>query len=112
MGAQAPALLVGAEARWFEPAGRERVDIRRRLSLRRILVALLDAHEDHPGRCLGPDTLFAAGWAGERAVPEAAINRVRVAIATLRKLGLRDLLVTEPDGYRLARELRVLRSES
>jgi hypothetical protein len=30
---------------------------------------------------------------------EAAQTRVRVAVATLRKLGLRGLLVTRDDGY-------------
>jgi hypothetical protein len=35
--------------------------------------------------------------------------RVRSAIATLRKLGLRELLVTHDAGYRLAPEAQVTR---
>lgn len=106
----APILVVAPDSRWFELPGEPRVDIARRQNLRRILAALIDAHERDPGLCLDSGTLFAAGWPGERAVQNAATNRVRVAIATLRKLGLREAVVTEPGGYRLAPALRVERT--
>ena len=51
--------------------------------------------------------MFAAGWPGDNVQPDAAVNRVRVAVATLRKLGLRPHLVTRGDGYMLAPELVV-----
>jgi hypothetical protein len=51
------------------------------------------------------DDLFRAGWPGERASQRAAANRVRVALATLRKLGLRDHLITTGDGYLLDPDL-------
>ena len=33
---------------------------------------------------------------------DAGAHRVRVAISTLRKMGLKDLLATDERGYRLA----------
>ena len=46
--------------------------------------------------------VLAAGWPGEVVLPDAASNRVYVAMATLRKLGLAPILHTSDDGYRLA----------
>ncbi|MEQ1569632.1 MAG: hypothetical protein ABMA64_28615, partial [Myxococcota bacterium] len=73
------------------------VDLTRRPSLRRIVHALAAGARE--GRALGLDDVLAAGWPGERVVPRAATNRVYVAVATLRKLGL--AVVTTDDGYRL-----------
>ena len=39
--------------------------------------------------------------AGRAAPPEAASKRLRVAIATLRSLGMREALLTRDDGYLL-----------
>jgi hypothetical protein len=47
------------------------------------------------------DALLEAGWPGERVLAEAGATRVRVAIATLRSLGLGDVLQTRDDGYLL-----------
>jgi hypothetical protein len=47
------------------------------------------------------DEIIRAGWPGERMMAEAAMNRVHDALTTLRKLGLRDLLVTTAGGYML-----------
>jgi hypothetical protein len=53
--------------------------------------------------------LFSAAWPGEKAIASAAAQRVRVAIATLRKMGLRDQLVTTPEGYGLAKTVSLVR---
>ena len=53
------------------------------------------------------DALQSAGWPGERMHPEAASNRVYVAITTLRKLGLKPVLVRRDDGYLLDPEVTV-----
>jgi hypothetical protein len=56
----------------------------------------------HPGelrRGAGADDR--AGWPGERIGADAAANRVRVALTTLRKLGLRDVIKTGQGGYLL-----------
>lgn len=96
-------LRVARDGRWFEMGSRPRVELGRRASLRAILVALANAH-----RAAGPDegavgreALLSAGWPGERLLFDAAGKRLRVAIATLRSLGLREAIVTARDGYAL-----------
>src|SRR5262249_53860438 len=79
------------------PEGRA-LDLSRRGALRRVLLALVDAHTVTPDRALTQDVLLAHGWPGERVLAEAASNRVRVAIATLRSLGLGKAIVTRDDG--------------
>lgn len=69
--------------------------------LARLLVALAAQRAAHPGVPLSTDALFEKGWPDERAVKHAAHNRVRVALAALRKAGLRDGLVRTAGGYML-----------
>ena len=45
--------------------------------------------------------LLAAGWPGENPSHEAGLNRVYVALSSLRKMGLRELLHSGDDGYQL-----------
>ena len=59
------------------------------------------------GRKLGVETLASAGWPGERIRQDAARNRVKVAVAGLRKHGLRDVLVHDGTGYSLRSDLTV-----
>ncbi len=94
-------LRVGPEARWFEPRGGARVSLDRKRSLRLILAALARAHLRAPGRALDRDALLDAGWPGQRVLVDAGAQRVRVAVASLRALGLRGLLQTRDDGYLL-----------
>ncbi len=65
---------------------------------RRILFALATLRVEAPGEPLSMDEVVRAGWPGERIGSEAAANRVRVALATLRKLGLRRAIVTGQGG--------------
>jgi hypothetical protein len=97
-------LEVGPDATWFRAPNADTVDLARRHNLRRVLGALVAHHRE-----AGLDTagLFAAGWPGERISREAASNRVRVAVATLRRLGLRPYLLTRSDGYVLAPQLTI-----
>ena len=53
------------------------------------------------GEVRSVEELFSAGWPGQRARPESAAHRVHVAIASLRKLGLDDAIVTRGEGYTL-----------
>lgn len=105
-----PRLLVAADASWFEHAG-DRVSLARRASLRRIVLALVQAHEADPSATLDVSALFDAGWPGQRISAESSAHRVHVAIGTLRKLGLGALLVTQSEGYALERNLRVERAD-
>lgn len=95
-------LTVARDARHFSVEG-SRVDLTRRGSLRRILAALVEAKQQSPDpqapRALNARELIRVGWPGEVVREDAASNRLRVAITTLRKLGLADVLVTRDDGY-------------
>lgn len=70
------------------------LDLRNKHALRRILVALMNGESSSRA-------LIVAGWPGEKLERGAAATRLRIAIATLRKFGLRELLVTTEDGYAL-----------
>jgi predicted ATPase/Tfp pilus assembly protein PilF len=103
----ADALEVGPDGRWFGVPGRERVSLESRPTLARVLDALVRARLDHSGQALAWDALLAAGWPGEKVLPAAAQNRVRVALSTLRTLGLRTLLVTNAGGHRIDERIAV-----
>jgi predicted ATPase len=102
-------LRVDADALSFAVDDKPRVDLGRRGALRRILAALCAEQLAHPGRALSAEELTARGWPNERMLAEAASTRVRVAIATLRKLGLREVLATRDDGYLIDPKARVER---
>ncbi len=73
----------------------------------------MTAHRIAPSTpSLSAEALVAAGWPGERLSPESAKNRLHVALAKLRKLGLRDVLLRYVDGYALSPGLRVIRLHS
>jgi hypothetical protein len=95
--ARAPIRIVtDPEARAFD-TGSGPVDVSDRPSLRNVLRALLDAR----GGAVESAVLISVGWPGERIREDAARNRLRVAIATLRKLGLEGAIETEGTAYRL-----------
>jgi predicted ATPase len=82
------------------PSG-EVVTLEARLQLRRLVVALGDHRMSAPGSVLTEADLLAAGWPGEKMAAAAAQNRVKVALSTLRKLGMRDVIVHQADGWML-----------
>jgi tetratricopeptide (TPR) repeat protein len=86
---------------WFEPPYGARVELGRKHALRRLLVRLAEEHRNQNESPLSPVELIAAGWPGERIQEHAARNRLRVALHTLRRLGLNELLATHADGYHL-----------
>ncbi len=104
-----PALLIGPEASWFQAPGADPQDLRLRRPLRAI-VELLARHreEGSPGADLL--ALQEAGWPGEKMSPEAGVNRVRVALAELRKRGLRPCLLREGERFLLDPAIPLLRS--
>jgi hypothetical protein len=69
--------------------------------------ALVDARLHSPGAGLSTERLVQAGWPGQRMAVESGANRVRVAMSTLRRMGLRELLVTRDDGYLLDPQITV-----
>jgi tetratricopeptide (TPR) repeat protein len=84
---------------WFKYSGGERVDVSRRAAPSRILAALVAAYKAKRGLSL--ENLVEAGWPGERIVQEAAAARAYVAVSTLRRLGLRPVLLHKDGLYRL-----------
>jgi hypothetical protein len=103
-----PSLTLGPAATWFRVASEPRVDLSRRKPLRLILDRLSRADDKTN---LAWDELLEAGWPGERMRADAGAHRVRVAVSTLRKMGLRDVLRTEDTGYRIDPAYEIQRSE-
>ncbi len=96
------ALVVGPGGLWFKPPrAKESVRLHRRRSLQRLVHELAEQRVRAPGEALRIAQMVACGWPGERILPEAGTERVYTAVATLRKLGLRKLLLQRDDGYLL-----------
>ncbi len=99
---------VAADGSWFRPPAGDRVSLEKRPALFPILAKLAERREAAQNDPLTIDALLEIGWPGEVVVHEAGISRVKVALTTLRKLGLRDLLVRSNGGYLLARSVAVI----
>lgn len=99
---------VAGDGASFQAEGGATVAIPARSPLRRILAALAARRAQQGAPCSVAE-LGELGWPGEQPEPEAGANRVYVAIATLRRLGLRELLVRTDEGYALdpRREVRI-----
>lgn len=92
-------LVIAPGAEWFQLTGQNVVTLETRIPLRRLLVALGEMRQRTPGAVLNVTAAFEAGWPGERATPTAAAMRVYTAIHSLRRLGLRGVLVRRRRGY-------------
>ena len=102
----AATLTVQSDGRRMTLPTGEEVDLARRGPLRRILVALVDAHaKEHAA--IGVHDMVEAGWPGETLTADSGTARVYTAIRTLRRLGLEGWLLTRDDGYLLREDLDV-----
>lgn len=105
LGNPATGLAVGPKTAWFALEGAPPVDLSRKPSLRRLLAALLAR------RSKGWTTqlvLAQAVWPDDaRLPPRLLLGRLHVSLSTLRRLGLRDVIETSTDGYRLRPTLEV-----
>ena len=99
------ALLVATGGAWFRPPRGARVS----LATRKNLARLVEAFAARGDETFTSADLVAVGWPGERILGPAGTHRVRVAIATLRKMGLESVIVRRGDGYGLAEGLPVER---
>lgn len=99
------------------PASREDNEVRwcyeLELQSQRDVVGRRGRAERHPpsirrGRAT---EVIAAGWPGERIGTEAALNRAYVALSSLRKKGLHELLVRTGGGYALSPAVAVRRMD-
>lgn len=98
-------LTLARDALWITGADGTRHRLGR--AHRRILLALVDKHQTAEGEPLTVWDLLQAGWPGENPSREAGANRVYVAVASIRQLGVRDLIERFDDGYRLSPRSRV-----
>jgi tetratricopeptide (TPR) repeat protein len=105
------ALVVGHGAAWFALGEAEPVSLHRRQALRSILSALVEARQRSPGRAVDDETLIGQAWPAQRIARGSARNRLRNAISTLRRAGLKEVLLTRSDGYLLDPD-RALRRRS
>lgn len=103
-------LLVGEDASFFRLSETgDAVSLVRRKAVRAVFQALVEARLSRPGVPVAVEALVAAGWPGERMVAGAGTERVYAAIATLRRMGLRGLILQQGDGYLLPADRPVLR---
>ncbi len=105
----APRLEVASDASWFCAPGGSRQSLQKFASARRILDCLAQARLDTPGTPIEADALFVAGWPGVQISRRSAMNRLFVALAKLRKSGLKLLLLRRGDGYLLDPNTPLLR---
>jgi predicted ATPase len=92
-------LTVSAEGCWFRPPFGQAARLYRRHPLRRVLKRLAEQRIHTPGVAVSSQTLLAVGWPGEIVDRQSGANRVYNALASLRKFGLRTLLLSRDDGY-------------
>lgn len=105
-------LVLEAQGHYFQLPEGGRIELTRRKTLRRVLAELVSAHHAAPGTPVPVLTIVEAGWPGEKHVGMSGHHRVRVAIWTLRRLGLGAHIETCENGYRLApnQEIRIRES--
>lgn len=89
---------MGRDGSWAQVGGR-RIDLTTRPSLMRVFKALITRWDQGQRAPAGPLELFEAGWPGETAAESSARARVYVAISTLRKMGLRRVIIRQGSGY-------------
>ncbi|MBS2017501.1 MAG: helix-turn-helix domain-containing protein [Deltaproteobacteria bacterium] len=106
--AVARALVVSRQGAFFQLGGAPAVMLTQRSPLGRIVALLAEARLASPGKLVTDEQLVARAWPGERMVPRARRNRLHVAIATLRKLGLRPVLERRDEGYLLSRDVSTI----
>lgn len=102
----APRLRVNTEVSAFEVNG-ARVTLASGSPQRAVLCALIEAHRRKPGVFMSADELIAAAWPGESHVGDSGMNRLRVAVSRLRKLGLSELIVHRAGGYGLGERTEI-----
>ncbi|MBX2800524.1 MAG: hypothetical protein KTR31_22790 [Myxococcales bacterium] len=105
----ATVVRVARDVAWVELVGGPRLDLSRKPVPRRLLQALLDSHDDHPGECLSTTVLVEVGWPGDRSQRAALENRLWSALSRLRSMGLEPVLERTEAGYRLRSGVVVLR---
>ncbi len=101
--ASSDALVVERGGGAFRLAGGAAVvRVPERSPMRRILDHLALRRVESPGEVSTIDEIIAIGWPGEKVAAAAARNRAWVALANLRRMGLRGVLLQGGGGYALS----------
>lgn len=95
------ALLIALDGSWIQPPSLQRVELAKKPLLRKLVARLAEVRRARPGERVTVDELIGAGWGDERIRYDSAKNRLHVALNALRNLGLRTVLQTGQDGWRL-----------
>jgi len=104
----APELTIAANGTWFRRRGEARVDLDGRRHLPAVLAVLARSRATRPGAGVTSSELYDAGWPGASLADGSGINRVYVAVSTLRQLGLSEHLIRGRDGYLLNQALDIV----
>jgi hypothetical protein len=92
-------VMLARDGQWLV-AGGARADFSDSPTLAAVLRVLINGHL--AGRRFVPTADIAAeAWQGERILPRAASNRIYVAVNSLRRVGLRGIIVRGEGGYAL-----------
>lgn len=100
-------LEVHSNCHWYRVDDEEPVDLSARKAIRLILKSILQTHLDDPEAALDVEDLIEAGWPDEYMTFDAGRNRVYSAIKFLRNHGLKEIIETTDDGYRVAPDVDV-----
>jgi tetratricopeptide (TPR) repeat protein len=104
----ATSLLLDSQELAYRAPGQDAwVDMSKRPTPMRLLLALATHHAAAPGQPMSADTLCEHVWPGERIMPEAATNRLYVTISGLRRDGLRDVILNVEGGYLINPSLKL-----
>ncbi|HEY1960006.1 MAG TPA: NACHT domain-containing protein [Polyangiaceae bacterium] len=102
------ALVVWSDGGAFQlPHAPRAVPLPDQSPLRHILRTFAERRLAAPGEAVSMEEVIRAGWPGERMDADAALNRAHVALSSLRKLGLRGILVHGGGGYMLSHAVLV-----
>jgi predicted ATPase/tetratricopeptide (TPR) repeat protein len=101
-------LVIGGQAAWFELPGGSRHSLEHRPVLRSLLWHLVRFRMREPTQPVPRDRLVELVWPNEKMGSQAAVNRLNVALSSLRSLGFKAHLVAEAGGIRLHEELLVV----
>jgi predicted ATPase len=100
-GVESKTVVIARDATWVLLPSGGLLRLNRSRSLRSILGRLVSERLKYPGRAVGIHALVRAGWPDEAILPSAAKNRLHVAVARLRRLGLDTMLEQDDGGYLL-----------
>ncbi len=94
-------LVVAKDWQWFQRRGETRVDLSKRVPLRRLLQRLIEVHAVQPGHAIAATDITTFVWPEVKTLKGVGDNRLYNALSTLRRFAGRDLVVSHKDGYML-----------